>query len=484
MNHNSLLLPVAKVTSVIMAVFGLLMCLPLLMALIYHTGNAESFATAVLITEGVAAFTALISLRHEIPLLTPRQMFLITTGAWLLISVTGAIPLLLISHISVTDAIFESVSGLTTTGSTVFTGLDDMPHDLLVWRSMLQWIGGLGVIGMAVAILPFLKVGGMRLFQTESSDWSDKAVPRARSMVSLIIYFYIGLTFLCMLAYMLDGMDSFHAANHAMTTISTGGFSTSDNSFGQFADLGSHWIAITFMILGSLPFVLYIQSIIHRRFNLLQDQQVRGFLICILVLSVGMSIYLYREGLDLAHAITLSTFNLVSVITTTGFASGDYSLWGPLAVTVFFFATFIGGCSGSTAGGVKIFRFQIFALLMRENLQRSIHPRAIIRRHYNNQTVDDAVVMSTASFLFVMLLTLSVITLMLSGTGLDLVTSFTAASTAVMNVGPGLGDIIGPAGNFASLSDSSKWVLCAGMLLGRLEFITVLIIFTPAYWRA
>lgn len=484
MSTHSLSMPVAKVSSLILAVFGLFMCIPLAIAEMYQSGNAPSFAIGVLITEALAVLAALASFRHPISVLTPRQMFLITSSAWLLISLTGAIPLFLIAHISTTDAIFESVSGLTTTGSTVFTGLDNMPHDLLIWRSMLQWIGGLGVIGMAVAILPFLKVGGMRLFQTESSDWSDKALPRARSTVSLIIYLYISLTLLCSLAYMLDGMDAFHAFNHAMTTISTGGFSTSDSSFAQFADMPSHWIAIVFMLLGSLPFMLYIQSIIHRRLDFLRDQQVRGFLQCILLLSAGMSIYLYREGLDLSQAITLSTFNLVSVITTTGFASGDYSLWGPPAVAIFFFATYIGGCSGSTAGGVKIFRFQILAMLMRENTRRVLHPRAVILRRYNGQVVDDSVVLSTASFIFIMILTLAVITLLLSSTGLDLLTAFTAASTALMNVGPGLGDIIGPAGNFSSLSDSSKWVLCLGMLLGRLEFVTLLILFTPDYWRS
>ncbi|MBD2857666.1 TrkH family potassium uptake protein [Spongiibacter sp. KMU-158] len=460
------------------------MCIPLVMAALNHSGNEKSFAVGVIITEASAILAAAISFRHRISMLTPRQMFLITSSVWILISFAGAIPLFLISHISFTDAVFESVSGLTTTGSTVLTGLDAMPHDLLVWRSMLQWIGGLGVIGMAVAILPFLKVGGMRLFQTESSDWSDKALPRARSTVSLIIYFYLALTILCSLAYMFDGMDAFHAINHAMTTISTGGFSTSDNSFAQFADLPSHWIAIVFMMLGSLPFVLYIQSFMHRRMVFLHDQQVRGFLYCVLVFSVGMSIYLWREGVDLPHAITLSTFNLVSVITTTGYASGDYSLWGPLAVVIFFFATFVGGCSGSTAGGVKIFRFQILAMLMRENTRRALHPRAVIQRRYNNQVVDDAVVLSTASFIFIMILTLAVITLLLASSGLDLVTAFTAASTSLMNVGPGLGDIIGPAGNFASLTDSSKWILCLGMLLGRLEFVTLLILFSPDYWRA
>ncbi|MBQ0759246.1 MAG: TrkH family potassium uptake protein [Zhongshania sp.] len=486
MTQFTLIKPVLKVCSLILLVFGLMMTVPLLMAIIYHTGNTAAFSNAIALTVGLAAAGWLLSRSHRINMLTPRQMFLITTTSWVLISLTGALPFLLIpGFCDITDAVFESVSGLTTTGSTVLTGLDTMAHDILVWRSMLQWVGGLGVIGMAVAILPFLKVGGMRLFQTESSDWSDKAMPRSRTMVTMIIYVYIILTFLCTLAFMFTGMDGFHAVNHAMTTISTGGYSTSDSSFAQFADLGSHWVAITFMILGALPFAIYVHFLVKRNWRVFNDHQIRGFLLTILIISIIITLHLMSEtGIDLLHAFTYATFNLVSVITTTGFASGDYSQWGNLAVAAFFFAMFIGGCSGSTSGGIKIFRFQLLFMMMQESIVRAVHPRAMIRRHYNGRAVDDSIVLSAVTFIFIMLLSLVVITLLLAFSGLDLVTSLTGAATALMNVGPGLGDTIGPAGNFSTLPDSSKWILSLGMLLGRLEFMTIILVLTPTYWKS
>ena len=426
MTQSTLIKPVLKVCSLILLVFGLMMTVPLLMAIIYHTGNTAAFSNAIALTVGLAAAGWILSRSHRINMLTPRQMFLITTSSWLLISLTGALPFLLIpGFCGLTDAVFESVSGLTTTGSTVLTGLDSMPHDILVWRSILQWVGGLGVIGMAVAILPFLKVGGMRLFQTESSDWSDKAIPRSRTMVTI------------------------------------------------------------FMILGALPFAIYVHFLIKRSWRIFNDQQVRGFLLTILIISVIITLHLMSEtGIDLLHALTYSTFNLVSVITTTGYASGDYSQWGELAVAAFFFAMFIGGCSGSTSGGIKIFRFQLLFMMLQESIVRAVHPRAMIRRYYNGRRVDDSIVLSAVTFVFIMLASLVVITLLLAFSGLDLMTSLTGAATALMNVGPGLGDTIGPADNFSSLPDSSKWILSVGMLLGRLEFMTIILVLTPTYWKS
>lgn len=482
----SLLRPAIKVSSFVLCVFGLMMAVPLMMAVIYDTGNGEAFASAFAITEMLAMIGWLFSRGYSVQILTPRHMFLMTSIAWLVISLTGALPLLFTNDgISVTDAVFESVSGLTTTGSTVLVGLDSMAHDILVWRSLLQWIGGLGVIGMAVAILPFLKVGGMKLFQTESSDWSDKAIPQSRAMVTLIIYVYILLTFLCTLAYMLAGMDSFHAVNHAMTTLSTGGYSTSDQSFAQFVDIPSHWIAVLFMLIGAMPFSLYVHFLLKRQWRVFKDQQIRGFLLSVVLISLVLGGYLAinNDQMDTAHAFTLAAFNVVSVVTTTGYASGDYSLWGSFAAALFFFITFMGGCSGSTSGGVKVFRFQLFFMMLKESTLRAVHPRAILRRRYNGQPVDDSIIFSTAAFIFIVIISQVLLTLSLSLCGLDLITSLTGAATALMNVGPGLGDIIGPAGNFAALPDSAKWLLSVGMLLGRLEFMTIMLILIPAYWR-
>lgn len=485
MHTQRLMMPVIKVCSFTIAVFGLSLSLPLATAVIYNSGNAAAYAGVLLLCQGLALVGAAASWRHPIVSLSPRHMFLITSLSWLLMCLLGALPLLLSGAVnSLGDAVFEATSGITTTGSTVLTGLDTLPADILLWRSMLQWLGGLGVIGMAVAILPFLRVGGMRLFQTESSDWSDKALPRAKTMISRIIYCYLALTALCSAAYMLAGMDSFHAINHAMTTLSTGGFSTSDNSFAQFNSLGSHWVAIVFMLLGSLPFNLYVHSLSQRRWLLWQDQQLRAFMAIVIAACLLLSLYqILVNHQPLVRAITLSSFNLVSVISTTGFASGDYSHWGPFAAALFFFATFIGGCSGSTSGGIKVFRFQLLAISLKESLARAIHPRSVSPRRYNGQRVDDAILLSSVAYLFVMLISLMLITLLLSISGLDFDTALTGASTALMNVGPGLGELIGPAGNFAALSEVSKWILSAGMLLGRLEFMTLLVLFTPLFWR-
>lgn len=373
---------------------------------------------------------------------------------------------------------------MTTTGSTVLTHLDTMPKDLLLWRSMLQWFGGIGIIGMAIAILPFLSVGGMKLFRTESSDWSDKSLPRTQDLIKQMIFIYFGLTAACALLYFVFGMDWFNAINHAFTTISTGGYSTSDSSFAQFDSPMLHWICILFMILGASPFYLYIRFIKHRDLAILKDKQLGGMLAIIAILTLVLTLELYlRLGEDFWRIVTQVSFSLVSVITTTGFASDDYSLWGSFAVALFFFATFIGGCSGSTSGGVKIFRVQLCFTIIREQITRAIHPRAMMARHYNGVPVSDDILTSLVAFLFIMVISLTVLTLLLALTGLDLVTSLTSSATALMNVGPGLGTVVGPTGNFSSLSVVAKWLLCLGMIMGRLEFLTIIVLFSPAFWR-
>lgn len=325
----------------------------------------------------------------------------------------------------------------------------------------------------------------MRLFKTESSDWSDKAMPRARSLMAMIIYCYIGLSILCCLAFWLAGMDFFNAVNHAMATVSTGGYSTSDASFAQFDSLLLHWIAIVFMLAGAFPFVIFVRMLINRRFIVLEDTQVRGLLLIVAIMTLILTAQLIiTEQMDPFRALTMAGFNLVSIVTTTGFASGDYQLWGPVSVVVFYFAMFVGGCSGSTSGGIKVFRLQIFAGLVKEQIITAIHPRAIISRRYNGRLISSEIIASSISYMCLMAACLIVIAVILAFTGLDMVTSISGAATAVMNVGPGMGDIIGPAGNFSSLSDTAKWALSAGMLLGRLEFLTILVLFTPAFWRA
>ncbi|AQT59522.1 TrkH family potassium uptake protein [Cellvibrio sp. PSBB023] len=481
-----LLGPTLLILGAILNILALFMLIPLALSIAYDSDNQIAFFSSATITSVVGIIFLLIGKKSRLDFMQPRQVFLITSVAWAGVSLFSALPFILIDHpLTIADAVFEAVSGVTSTGSSVMAGLDHFPKDVLLWRSLLNWIGGVGIIGMAIAVLPFLRVGGMRLFKTESSDWSDKAMPRARSLMAMIIYCYITLSLICGCAYWLAGMDVFNAVNHAMATVSTGGFSTSDASFAQFDSLILHWIAIIFMLAGAFPFVLFVRMLINRRFIVLEDTQVRGLLLIVVVMTLLLTVQLIiADKMDPFRALTMACFNLVSIVTTTGFASGDYQQWGPIAFVVFYFAMFVGGCSGSTSGGIKVFRLQIFAGLVKEQIITAIHPRAIISRRYNGRLISSEIIASSISYMCLMAACLVLITVILAFTGLDLITSVSGAATAVMNVGPGLGDVIGPAGNFSSLSDTAKWALSAGMLLGRLEFLTILVLFTPAFWRA
>lgn len=481
-----LLGPTLLILGAILNILALFMLIPLALSIAYDSDNQIAFFSSATITSVAGIIFLLIGKKSRLDFMQPRQVFLITSVAWTGVSLFSAIPFMLIDNpLSIANAVFEAVSGVTSTGSTVVVGLDNLPKDILLWRSMLNWIGGVGIVGMAIAVLPFLRVGGMRLFKTESSDWSDKAMPRARSLMAMIIYSYLALSFICCLAFWLGGMDIFNAVNHAMATVSTGGFSTSDNSFAQFNSLLLHWIAIIFMLIGAFPFVLFVRLLVNKKFIVLQDTQVRGLLLIVAVTTATLTLQLMiAHEMDPLRAITMACFNLVSIITTTGFASGDYQLWGSLSLVLFFFATFIGGCSGSTTGGIKVFRLQIFGGLVKEQIMTAIHPRAIISRRYNNRLISSEIIASSISYMFLMVACWVVISIILALTGLDVLTSVTGSATALMNVGPGLGNVIGPAGNFSSLSDTAKWALSAGMLLGRLEFLTILVLFTPAFWRA
>ncbi len=481
-----LLGPTLLILGAILNILALFMLVPLALSVAYNSDNQLAFFLSATITCLAGVGCLLVGKKSNLEYMQPRQVFLITSCCWLGISLFGALPFMLVSQpLSLVDAVFESVSGVTTTGSSVMSHLDRLPKDILLWRSILNWIGGVGIIGVAIAVLPFLRVGGMRLFKTESSEWSDKAMPRARSLMAMIIYSYLGLSLLCFLLYWACGMDWFNALNHTMTTVSTGGFSTSDASFGQFDNLLLHWIAIVFMLAGAVPFVLFVRLLVNRQFVLLRDSQVKGLLKFVSIVSLVLAVYLiFTQDMDPFRAITFACFNLVSVITTTGFATSDYQLWGHFAIILFFFCTFIGGCSGSTSGGIKVFRFQIFAGLIREQVITAIHPRAIISRRYNNRLISSEIIASSVSFMALMTISLVVITTILSMTGLDLVSSLTGAATAIMNVGPGLGDTIGPAGNFASLTNTAKLTLAWGMLLGRLEFLTILVLFSRTFWRS
>ncbi len=476
--------PIIFIVGIFITVLGAMMGVPALADIATHNRDWLTFAVSGAGGLVCGVLMILSSYRGRIGL-SIQQAFVLTTSAWLGASAYTALPFYFSElDITYTDAFFEAVSGLTTTGSTVLTGLDSMPAGILLWRSLLQWIGGIGIIVMAVAILPYLRVGGMQLFRTESSDRSEKVLPGAAQIAAAIGRVYALLTLLCVLAYWLCGMTAFEAVNHAMATVSTGGYSTSDSSLGHFPQPAIHWFATLFMLAGGLPFVLYIQAITRRNFWFILDSQVRVLLVFLAIVIGVLSTWLtLSRGDDFLIALRLVAFNVVSVVTTTGFATTDYTTWGAPAVMAFFLLTYMGGCTGSTSGGIKIFRFQVMYVAAQVQFRRLVHPHAVYITRYKGQPLAEEVMVSVATFVLLFLSSAVFLSVALGCLGLDFVTSISGAATALANVGPGLGSTIGPAGNFASLPDAAKWLLSAGMLLGRLEIVTCLILLMPSLWR-
>jgi trk system potassium uptake protein TrkH len=414
-----------------------------------------------------------------------REGFVLTVASWVVLSSVAAVPFLFLGRgLSVVDAWFEAVSGLTTTGSTILTGLDDLPPGILLWRSLIQWIGGIGIVVMALIMLPFLKVGGMQLFQTESSDRSDKFMPRAREVMSLIMLTYLGLTVACAVSYQLAGMTTFDALNHAMTTVATSGFSTHDQSFGYFKDARIHWVGFFFMLASSLPLVLYIKFARTRSLSVWDDQQVRGFLKTVVIVIVGLTLWLTaRPEVDFVEALRTVCFNAMSIISTTGYAAGDYTAWGPGAVGTFFVLMFLGGCTGSTTGGIKAFRLQVMLMVALAYIRQLMSPNRVVVATFNEKRITGDIATSVLAYVTVMFVSVMIFTVSLSFFGLDFITSLSGALTSLANVGPALGPTIGPAGNFSTLPDGAKVLLIIGMLLGRLEFFTVLVVLNRDFWR-
>ena len=474
----------AFINGIFLITLAVSMLVPVGTLLVFEqTRGINAFLWSSLITF-VAGIALVARGRPQEGQLRPRDMYMLTVSSWVMVSIFAALPFIFAEHASITDAYFESMSGITATGATIFTGLDSMSPGTLIWRSLLHWLGGIGFIAMAVAILPMLRIGGMRLFQTESSDRSDKVMPRSHMVAKYMVVAYVGLSGLAVLGFWLAGMGLFDAVNHAMSAIATGGFSTSDASLGKWQQPAIHWVAVVVMILGSLPFVLYVATLRGNYRALLRDEQVRGFIKVLLISWLALaSWYTLTTELHWLEALRHVAVNITSVMTTTGFAVGDYHLWGPFASMIFFYLGFVGGCSGSTAGGLKIFRFQVAYILLKANLKQLVHPRAVIKQNYNRHRLDEDIARSILAFSFFFTITIAVLALALAMCGLDWITALTGAAATVSGVGPGMGPIIGPAGNYAGLPEIAKWLLSIGMLLGRLEILTVLVLLFPAFWR-
>lgn len=479
-----LLTPVFRVLGGLLIAFSAFMLVPLLVVASPLSDPGAAFVLSLLATAFGGMVLIALSPAAKSFELDRRQGFLLTALAWFILPAFGALPLVGYG-LTFADAYFEAVSAMTTTGSTVMTGLDATAPSVLLWRSLMQAIGGVGVIVLGIIMMPFLRVGGMQLFHTESSDTSEKIVAKAFDLAAWIFGIFMLLTALCGGAYHALGMDWFDAVNHALTTISTGGFSTHDASFAYFENEALMWAAAVFMLAGALPFVAFIRFARGKFGAALSDIQLRGFLVflasTILLVALTRTV---RAGVALEESLAAAAFNVVSVVTTTGYASEDYQLWGPFAIGVFFILTFVGGCSGSTAGGIKIYRFQILGRLAVAHLTRIISPNRVHPVLYHDRRVEDDVAFAILSFLVVLLFSLIVSTFLLAWLGVDLLTALTGSATALANVGPGLGDVIGPAGNFQPLPDSAKWILSFMMILGRLEFFTILVLVTPAFWRS
>lgn len=476
--------PIYLIVGVLLSTLGGAMFLPAIVDLIYDNRDWEVFAftgtLTLLIGLGLYA-----GARNTEYTMSSRQAFVMTFLAWVFLTIFGAIPYYLSGVVpSFTDAFFESMSGLTTTGSTVITQLNEAPPGILLWRGIQQWLGGLGIIVMAVAVLPMLQVGGMQLFKIEAFDTAEKILPRATQISGSLTLVFIVITSFCIISYLLAGMTLIDAVVHGMTTVATGGFSTKDGSIGHFNSSTIEMIAIAFMILGSIPFILFVQAIRGEPWRLWRNSQVKVF-IALLIILTTIAWYLH-PGSETAPRSSFieAAFSVTSIVTGTGYSAVDYGQWA-VGTNAFFFAImFIGGCAGSTSCGIKVFRFQIMFETIKQHLSRIFYPNGVFIMRFNNAVVDDSVSTAVMNFFAVYFLLFGIFAILLNLTGLDFITSMSAAGTAISNVGPGLGDIIGPSGTFKELSDPAKWIMSVAMLVGRLELFTVLVLFMPRFWRA
>ena len=466
---------------ILQIILGIFMLIPIFVQFFFNEIDSSFFGASIItIIFGTLFFLS--NLDHD-KKLNLQQAFLLTALSWLSIAIFGSLPLIFSEvNFSFTNAFFESMSGITTTGSTIIPNLEEMPKAILLWRAILQWLGGIGIIVMAITLMPIMNVGGMQLFKISNSDSSEKILPKSKEIALRLIYIYSGLTTLCAISYKILGMNTFDSITHSMTTIATGGFSNYNESIGFFNSFSIEISAMIFIILGSLPFIAYIKFLNGNRRIFFSDIQIRTFLKIILISIMILSIYLFfNKSTELNLRTVL--FNVISILTGTGYVNAQFDNWGGFPLIIFIGLMFIGGCAGSTTCGIKIFRFQILYSFVLNQLKKIIYPKGIFVLKYNQSPVDDKFTASIISFIYMYLVIFFTITALLSLTGLDFITSISGAATSISNVGPGLGSTIGPNGNFSSLPDISKWILSFGMILGRLELFAILVLFLPSFWR-
>ena len=466
---------------ILQIILGIFMLIPLIAQFFYDEIDSSFFgASIVTIIFGTLFFLS--NLDHD-KKLNLQQAFLLTALSWLSVAIFGSLPFVFSTiEFSFTNAFFESMSGITTTGSTIISNLENMPKGILLWRALLQWLGGIGIIIMAITLMPIMSVGGMQLFKISNNDSSEKILPKSKEIALRLIYIYSFLTLLCGISYKVLGMNIFDSLTHSMTTIATGGFSNYNESIGFFNSFSIEVSAMIFIILGSLPFIAYIKFLNGNKKIFFSDIQIKTFLKIIIISIVVLLTYLNFNDSTQINLRSIS-FNVVSILTGTGYVNAQFDNWGSFPLILFLGLMFIGGCAGSTTCGIKIFRLQILYSFILNQLKRIIYPKGIFVMKYDQNPVDNKFIASIISFIYMYFVIFFIITALLSVTGLDLITSISGAATAISNVGPGLGSIIGPNGNFSSLPDISKWILSFGMILGRLELFAILVLFLPSFWR-
>ena len=469
---------------ILLIVLGVAMTAPYALQIIFQE-ESHSFISASFITVFIGILFVLSNLEREYKL-NLRQTFLFSSLAWIMVAIFGSLPFLLSNqNFSFSEAFFESMSGITTTGATIIADLDNSPKSILLWRAIMQWLGGIGIVVMAITILPLLKVGGMQLFKMEGPDSTEKILPRTIEVAAIIILTYVILTLLCGFFYWIFGMTIFDSVSHAMTTIATGGFSTHNDSIGFFKNSNIEIVASIFIILGSIPFISYLKFIRGNRKVFFEDVQIKGLIYLLLFSILIMFIYLFFINYEsnFFDKVRISSFNVISILSGTGYVTDDFGLWGKFSLIFFLLLMFVGGCAGSTACGIKIFRLQMLLIFLKNQVKKLISPNSVIVNKYNNQKISDEFINSVLIFIFTFLFIFLIISMLLSISGLDFITSISGAASAISNVGPGLGDMIGPNGNYKDIPNISKWVLSFGMLLGRLELFAVLVLFFPSFWR-
>ena len=470
---------------ILLIVLGAAMLAPYFLQIYYKEGS-HSFISASFVTMFIGVLFILANLEKDFKL-NLKQTFLFSSLAWVMVATFGSLPFLLSTQdFNFSEAFFESMSGITTTGATIISDLDNSPKSILLWRAIMQWLGGIGIVVMAITILPLLKVGGMQLFKMEGSDSTEKILPRAIEVAAIIISTYIILTLMCGFFYWIFGMTIFDSISHAMTTIATGGFSTHNDSIGFFQSSNIEIVASIFIILGSIPFISYLKFTQGNKKIFFQDVQIRGliYLLTISIIIMFLYLLLIKYESNLLDKIRISSFNVISILSGTGYVTDDFGLWGKFSLIFFLILMFIGGCAGSTACGIKIFRLQMLLIFLKNQVKKLISPNSVIITKYNNQKISDNFINSVIIFIFTFLFIFLIIAMLLSISGLDFITSISGAASAISNVGPGLGDVIGPNGNYKEIPNISKWILSAGMLLGRLELFAVLVLFFPSFWRS